>query len=288
MVRVTLGADSGGHGTLVLAAESLVSRSGRAERPGGTFFLEVTPLGWRLMGGYGFGLLVLSGLSWWKHREETVAGPMKQLFGDSVASTSLPFWQWLVLHPPQGPAAVHPDSAGFHLWQLLSAPFVYPPGSFGPLAVAFIGFAFFAAGVERFMGRRRFLIFWLASSLGASLGGFLFGPLLQPSGFHVVYCMMTPEAIVSVFMVVPIKLKWIAAGVGSWVVIEALAMTQPLGAGAAAGGYQVGGVLAGYLWFRYGEDMFERRRRRRRSGALLEMVLKDVDKPEERNEPTFH
>ena len=269
------------------------------ERPGGTFFLEVTPLGWRLMGGYGLGFLILSGISWWQHRERTASGPMDELFENAVSTTALPFWHWLVLHPPQGPAAIHPDGAGFHLWQLLSAPFVYPPGSFGLLAVAFIGFGFFAAGVERFMGRRRFLLFWVVCSLGATTGGFLFGPLLQPSGFHfgcgpavlatiVVYCMMTPEASISVFMVVPVKLKWIAVGVGGWVVIKALAMTQPLGAGAAAGGYEVGGVLAGYLWFRYGEDIFERKRRRRRAGALLEMVLKDVDKIEERNEPTFH
>ncbi len=282
-------------------AESLVSRSGRAERPGGTFFLEVTPLGWRLMGGYGLGFLLLSGLSWWENQQQNSAGEMAELFGSTNASGALPFWQWLVLHPPQAPAALHPESAGFHFWQLLSAPFVYPPGSFGLLAVAFIGFGFFAAGVERFMGWRRFLVFWLVSSVGASLGGFLFGPLLQPSGIHfgcgpavlatvVVYCMMTPEASVSVFMVLPVKLKWIAVGVGAWVLIKALAMTQPLGAGAAAGGYQVGGVIAGYLWFRYGEDIFERRRRRRRAGTLLEMVLKDVDvdKAEERNEPTFH
>ena len=248
---------------------------------------------------YGLVYLTLSGLNWLSSHDASRAQAIAEEFGSHSASSALPLWRWLVLHPPLAPAALNPDSAGFQLWQLLTAPMVYPPGSFGALAIAFVGFGFFAAGVERFFGRRRFLVFWLVCSLGGSLGGFLFGPLLDPSGVHfgfgpavlatiVVYCLITPEASVSVFMVVPVKLKWIAALVASWVIIDALAMTQPLGSGGAGGGYLAGGVLAGFLWFRYGEDFIEARRRRRRAGVLLEMVLKDVDKPEEQNEPTFH
>ncbi len=273
--------------------------SGPGQRPGGTFFLEVTPLGWRLMGFYGLSLFVLSLVSWWSERTSDASHQMAAMFEDRVVSEAQPFWYELLLHPPQAPAAMHPDGPGFQLWQIVTAPLVYPPGSFGSLALAFLGFAFFGAGVERFFGRKRFLVFWLVSALGAGFGGFLFGPLLQPGGVHfgcgpvvlatiIVYCMITPEAIVSIFMVVPIRLKWIAAMLGGFVLIRALAMTQPLGSGGAAGGYEAGGVLAGYLWFKYGEDFFERRRRRRRAGALLEMVLNDVQKAEDRNEPTFH
>ena len=271
-----------------------------SHKPAGTFFLEVTPVGWRLMGGYGLSLFVLSLLSWGSEYQQRSSGDMEQLFGKASAIQSIPLWQSLLLHPPQSPVAMQPDGPGFQLWQIATAPFVYPPGSFGSLAMAFLGFAFFAAGVERFFGSRRFLIFWVVASLGAGFGGFLFGPLLQPHGVHfgcgpavlatiIVYCMITPEAIVLLFMVVPIRLKWIAAGLGVWVVIRALAMTQPLGSGAAAGGYEAGGVLAGYLWFRYGEAFFERQRRRRRAGALLKMVLDDVDRAEESSDSTtFH
>jgi membrane associated rhomboid family serine protease len=269
-------------------------------RGAGTFLLEVTPLGWRLMGSYALGLLLLSLGSWWSDRQEPSGADATDLFERAMgAAEGLPLWHSLVLHPPLGPAAMNPEGPGFQFWQVVTAPFVFPPGSFGSLALAFLGFAFFAAGVERFLGTRRFLIFWLVSSLGAGLGGFVFGPLLQPEGVHfgcgpavlatmIVYCMMTPEAIVSVALVIPVRLRWIAAGIAGWVLIKALAMTQPLGAGSAAGGYQVGGVVAGYLWFQFGEGFFERRRRKRRAGAILEMVLKDVDEAKDRNEPTFH
>lgn len=274
---------------------------GAGGRPGGTFFLEVTPLGWRLMGGYGLVLLLLSVAAWWSRHAQSQSSAEAELFDPVTAVQSLPLWRSLLLHPPQAPAALNPDGAGFHWWQLLTAPFVYPPGSFGLLVMAFLGFAFFAAGVERFLGRRRFLLLWLVASMGSGLGGFAFGPLLQPGGVNfgcgpavlaliIVYCLITPNAMVNFFMIVPVKLKWIAAVVGAWVVIRALAMTSPLGAGAATGGYQLGGVLAGVLWFRYGEDLFEGRRRRRRAGVLLKAVLEQVDSVEEKepDDPTYH
>jgi len=268
-------------------------------RPGGTFFLEVTPLGWRLMGSYGMVLLVLAVTDWWLARAHRMAASEAEKHGDLVELASVPFWEFLILHPPQAAAAMNGAGAGFHWWQVLTAPFVFPPGSFGFLALAFVGFAFFSGSVERFLGNRRFLMLWLVASLGSGLGGFLFGPLLQPNNTHfgcgpavlavvIVYCLMTPEAIVSFFMVVPVKLKWIALAVACWVVIRALAMTSPMGLGASSGGYELGGVLSGFLWFRYGEDIFERRRRRRRAGVLLQAVLDEVEESVEPDEPTFH
>jgi len=272
-------------------------------RPGGTFFLEVTPLGWRLMGGYGLLLFALSVTNWWIGRSERADLAKRIEHGLVDEAAKLPsapeFWRFLELYPPQGGAAMNEAGAGFHWWQVLTAPFVFTPGSFALFALAFIGFAFFAAGVERFLGTRRFLMLWLVASFGSGLGGFLFGPLLDPVGTHfgcgpavlaviIVYCLITPEAIVSFFMVVPIKLKWIALTVAAWVVVRALAMTAPLGLGESVGGYELGGVLAGFFWFRYGEDFFEKRRRRRRAGVLLQAVLDEVEENLEPDEPTYH
>jgi len=256
------------------------------------------------MGSYGMVLLVLSLADWWVSYKRQQVAAAAEAFGQLAELPNRPFWETLLLHPPQGPAAMDPSGAGFQWWQVLTAPFVIPPGGFGVLALCFLGFAFFAAGVERFLGARRFLILWLVASLGAGLGGFLFGPLLQPGGVNfgpgpavlaliVVYCLMTPNAIVSVFMILPVKLKWIAALVAGWVLVKALAMTSPLGAGTASGGYQLGGVLAGFLWFRYGDYLFEGRRRRKRAGALLKMVLDDAgvdmaDEDANDDEQTYH
>ncbi len=275
-------------------------RGANASRPGGTFFLEVTPLGWRLMGSYGLVLCILSVSDWWTRHAHSRSAAAAEAFGELAPQVwAMPFWHNLLLHPPQAPAAMNPDGPGFQWWQILTAPFVFPPGSFALLAVSFLGFAFFAAGVERFLGSRRFLLLWLVASIGSGFGAFLFGPLLQPSGVNfgcgpavvtviIVYCLMTPEAIVSFFMVVPVKLKWIAICVAAWVVIRGLAMTTPLGAGAAAGGYQVGGILAGFLWWRYGEELIEKYRRRRRAGALLKSVLEEVEVEKDPNDPTYH
>ncbi len=257
------------------------------------------------MGSYALVLIVMSAADWWisyNQRQEEAAAAA---FGQLADLPTWPFWQALLLHPPQGPAAMDPSGPGFHWWQVLTAPFVIPPGGFAALAVAFLGFAFFAAGVERFLGVRRFLSLWLVASLGAGFGGFLFGPLLQPSGVHfgcgpavlaliVVYCLMTPNAMVTFFMILPIKLKWIAAMVAAWVLVKALAMTSPLGMGAAGGGYHLGGLLAGFLWFRYGDEFLEGRRRSKRAGSLLKMVLDDAgvemgdEGAKNDDEQTFH
>ncbi|MBJ94316.1 MAG: hypothetical protein CMP23_07525 [Rickettsiales bacterium] len=268
-------------------------------RPPGAFYLEVTPLGWRLMGFYAlvFGCVALfDGSGAGVSAEELRA---QELFGLAEAPPSLPFWHALLLHPPGGPAALIPGSAGFQFWQPFTAPFVYPPGSFANLALAFIGFAFFAAPVERFYGPRRFLVFWAICSLGAGLGGFLFGPLLQPAGVHfgcgpvvlavvLVHCLITPEAMVTFFLMLPVRMKWIAGGLALWVLIKALAMTSPLGTGNAAGGYELGAVLTGYLWFRYGEGMLARRRRRKKAGELLKVVLQEVEGNGDSSDPTYH
>jgi len=257
---------------------------------GGSFHLEFTRLGWRLMAGYGvvWALLALQSRFMQGAPTQSPFASSDNLFGSAMPATGpVPLWDHLALHPPGGMIAAGSAGVGFHSWQLLTGPLVHPPAGFGVLVMGFICFGFVAASVERYLGRRRFLMLWFGSAIGASLVGFLFGPLIHPVAPHfgfspsvlallIVYCAMTPNAIMSFFMVVPVKLKWIAWGVAGLVLIRALALNSPLGSGPAGGGYQLGGVLCGWLWFRYGDDLPGRIRRRMRSKKMLRLVVEEA------------
>ena len=258
---------------------------------GGSFHLGFTRLGWRLMALYGaiWALLALHGRFLGQSVRRSPFGSSEALFGDAATSTAapVPLWDYLALHPPGGMIPNGSAGVGFQLWQLITGPLIHPPAAFGTLVLGFLAFGFVGASVERYLGPRRFLLLWFGSSVGASLVGFLFGPLVHPASPHfgfgpsvlallIVYCSMTPNAIISFFMVVPVKMKWIAWAVAGMVLIRALALNSPLGSGPTAGGYQLGGVLCGWLWFRYGDDLPGRIRRRLRSRKLLRVVVEEA------------
>ncbi|HCP47240.1 MAG TPA: hypothetical protein DIU15_14450 [Deltaproteobacteria bacterium] len=273
-----------------------------AAQPGGSFHLGFTPLGWRLMALYGAVWALLSiheRIAGTRVTTRSPFGAGDDLFGAGVPpSGPVALWDYLALHPPGGMISTGSAGVGFQIWQIFTGPLVHPPGALGSLVLGFLAFGFVGASVERYLGPRKFLLLWFGSSVGASVVGFLLGPLVHPASPHygfgpsvlavlIVYCAMTPNAIVSFFMVVPVKLKWIAWGVAGLVLIRALALNSPLGSGPTAGGYQLGGVLFGWLWFRYGDDLPGRLRRRMRSKKMLRLVVEEALHKDE-DETIYH
>ncbi len=273
------------------------SRAMHGGAPAGTFLFEISPLGARLMGLYGLLWTLLFGISRWLPGSLASAlrlpGRPQGPQGFEVP-TSYPLAESLVLHPPGALL----DGPGFQLWQLMSAPFAYPPAAFGSLVLAFVGFGFFAAPVERYLGRADFLKLWFGASFGAALCATIFAVMVGPSGPHwgvgpavvavlLVSCLMTPEATVPFFLVLPVRMKWIAWGVTAWVVVRALAMTQPLGEGPLAGGYELGGVAVAWLWMRRGSGPL-RWLRRWRARRLVRVVADDLSSEGGGDEPVFH
>jgi 4-hydroxybenzoate polyprenyltransferase len=102
-----------------------------------------------------------------------------------------------------------------------------------------------------------------------------------------VHCLMTPEASVPFFFVLHVKLKWLAVGIGTVVAIRALGVMG----GAGAGGYELGGAVAGYLFWRSGADLdprrlFRRRRARRNLRLAVDHLVETAG--DDDDEPVFH
>jgi len=183
-------------------------------------------------------------------------------------------------------------------WQVVTGPLFYPPvGGFPALMLSFLGFVFFAAPVERMLGRRSFLQLWLVASLGAAIFGVLLSALLPspvvygfaPAVFAVmvVHCMMTPEGSVPfhlIFTVLHVRMKWIAAAIAALVVLRTLGLVG----GGPSGAYSLAGLVTGYLWWRGGGDLNPRRMilRRRARANLRVAVDRALDGSDD--EPVFH
>ena len=250
----------------------------------GSFHLRFTRMGWQLVGFWG----ALWLLGWLLFHLPSAWVPFLYV---SVNGADVPLVQFLVFHPPGA------GSGGFHVWQLVTAPLLYPPGALGGLVLGVLGLGFFASTVERFLGRRRFLELWAVSAAGALLGATLLGAVQgNPTpqyGFApvvcaliMIHCLLTPEATVSFFMVLAVKMKWIAYAVGAVLVARALGMFLPFGAG-AGGGYELGGAAAGVLWWRYRDDIDPRALGRRRKAKRLLRAVEDTI-PGRDDGPVYH
>lgn len=276
---------------------SILSRTPPPTNAG--FRLEVTPLGRQLLGAYGALWALL--LVYLRLLPESLGLPRRISVPQGPAgfevATSFDLGAALALTAPGASVGGGP---GFQWWQLITAPLLHPPEGLSTLVLGILGFVFFAAPVERFLGRRGFLVLWAVSLAGGVLVACLAGVLVHPTQSHfgfgpavlavmVVHCLLTPNAIVPFFLVLQVRMKWVAAGIAGLVAVRALSLTAPLGNGPVVGGYEIGGVLAGWLWWRYGRDFNPRTmRRRRRAKELLRVAVDNALDDDPDDGPVFH
>jgi membrane associated rhomboid family serine protease len=182
---------------------------------------------------------------------------------------------------------------GEPLWplRLLSAPFATTPPAWPSLALHAVLLGFFVGPVEAELGRRGLWKLFAVCALGAGLGAWALSGLaagayagILPFVLAVVLisCSLTPDAIVHVFFVVGIPIKWIGAGAAALIVARALGLFAPMGGG-SGGGYELGGAALGFLWFRHRDDLdprrFARRRKARKMLREVERTVASVDGP---------
>ena len=261
-----------------------------AARPrSASFRLEFTELGKRIALIYG-GLWALGFIL------SLIPTDVAPFLAPSVGGLRVPLPELLALSAPGGGGP--PIGSGFRWWQLITGPLLYPPGGFGGYVLAVFGLGFFGHTVERFLGQRRFLELWAAATVGSLLGATLFGYIQQPPGFHygfgavvlaiiVVNCSLTPDGFVTFFMVLPVKLKWIAAAVAFLVVGRTLGMFVPFGAAPGVGGYELGGMVGGWLFWRFRDRLDPRGRGRRRKAKRLLRAVEDTISGDS-DGPVFH
>jgi len=157
------------------------------------------------------------------------------------------------------------------VWRLITFQFLHDPGSIWHLALNMFGMWVFGPIVEEFLGRKKYLAFYLTcglfggllfvvlSLLGNATGGAVPGlltndlgtPLIGASagvfGVIVACAYIAPNTVVQLlFPPIPLKLKYFAYG------YVGLALIQLLGGAANAGGEaaHLGGAIAGYYFIR--------------------------------------
>ncbi len=204
---------------------------------------------------------------------------------------NMPFVVYLKLYPL--------NSSGFHVWQILTHPFLHNPNAPIGFLINCLVFYFFAGPVEQALGTRRFLYLFYLAALGGALCGLAFSLV---SGFNsaflgmmpslltliVVFGLLNPEATILLMFILPIKAKFISYGTVIVTLLTFLAKVNPHGA------YHLGGILFGYVYFqgprylfdpnlirlRYMEWQMKRRRSR--------FTVVDGSKNDDDHKPTYH
>ncbi len=119
---------------------------------------------------------------------------------------------------------------------------------FGTLVLYILGTA-----LEVEWGTGEFAVFWLVSTLGASLAALVTGSVLLSGGVLTgasllfAYAYLFPEMQFLMFFVIPVKVKWLAwlAAAGlAWGLLQAILAGRP-----ASGFVSVAGAGAGFLFF---------------------------------------
>jgi membrane associated rhomboid family serine protease len=151
---------------------------------------------------------------------------------------------------------IYPPSSGdFHLWQILTHPFVHNPQAPLGFAINCLMLYFFAAPVEFALGSGRFLTLFYLSALGGALAGMamsgvagfnvvFMGMLPSLLALIVVFGLLNPEATILLMFILPVKAKYISYGTAGITFLTFLAKANP------AGAYHLGGILCGYAYFR--------------------------------------
>lgn len=191
-------------------------------------------------------------------------------------------------------------NSDFHVWQLVSHPFIHNPNSPIGFLISCIVFYFFAGPVENAFGPKRFLILFYASAIGGALCGLVFSGVggfdtpflgMMPSllSMIVVFGFLNPEATILLMFVLPIRAKYLSYGTILITSLTFLAKANPHGA------YHLGGILFGYLYFRGAGNVLDLKHvylkirlwqlKRRRPNLT---VVDGYEDKEKKDKPTYH
>ena len=144
-----------------------------------------------------------------------------------------------------------PDAAFERPWTFLTYQFLHQEPFalfFGTLVLYILGSA-----LETEWGTAEFTVFWLVSTLGASLAALVTGNVLVSGGVLTgasllfAYAYLFPDMQFLIFFVIPVKVKWLAwlAALGlAWGLLQATLAGRP-----GAGFVSVAGAGAGFLFF---------------------------------------
>ena len=187
----------------------------------------------------------------------------------------------------------------FHIWQILTHPFLHDPSAPISFLINCLVFYFFASPVELTFGTKRFLVLFYIAAVGSAICGLLFSSVsgfsapfmgMMPSllALIVVFGLINPEATILLMFILPVKAKYLSYGTILITVLTFLAKANPYGA------YHLGGILFGYIYFKGPKDIFDpnlwylkylqwqyKRKKRR-------FTVVDGDRKKDEDKPTYH
>jgi membrane associated rhomboid family serine protease len=143
----------------------------------------------------------------------------------------------------------------FQIWRFITFQFLHDPRGLGHILFNMLALYFFGPLIEAYLGRRRFLAFYLISGIGGGVmyvvlwglgfisGGALIGASAGIFGVLVAAARVAPDATVLIYGAIPMRLKTMA-----WVMI-AIAVFTIFSGGYNAGGEaaHLGGAAIGFL-----------------------------------------
>ncbi len=188
----------------------------------------------------------------------------------------------------------------FHIWQIVTHPFIHNPYSPLSFAISCIVFYFFAGPVEIAFGPIRFLVLFYVSALGGALCGLCFSGVtgfgapflgMMPSllSLIVIFGFLSPEATILLMFILPIKAKYLSYGTIAITLLTFLAKANPHGA------YHLGGILFGYIYFKGPRTILDPDRiytmylqwQLKRKRSRFQIINGDKNKDDE-DTPTYH
>lgn len=209
-------------------------------------------------------LLIINALAFLAFQLPALSGFMQQW---------LPLWPAGTPRVAAGPGGVPTSVPQFYPWQLITSAFLH--GGFGHILFNMFGLWIFGMRIEQTLGSQRFLIFYFACVLGASVlqllvtsAPFLFGigePRIVPTlgasggvlGVLAAFALLYPDEPIYLYFLFPIPAKWLALGLAALDLYNGVVGT----ASGIAHFAHLGGMLVGVLLIQYWRGRLLPRRR---------------------------
>lgn len=199
------------------------------------------------------------------------------------------FGLYLVMALGLLPAGPTMEALGFSVATVLTHPwspftYMFVHGGFMHVLFNMIGVFFFGPPLEREMGGRGFIRYYLICGIGAALSSIFLVQLIGTPlvvgasgavfGIMLAFAWKWPDAPIYLWAILPIKAKWLVGILG----IGALWATMQAGGGGVAHWAHLGGLLTGIVVLKYGDAISARWRRLRagKRGLKSETVSRDI------------
>jgi len=139
----------------------------------------------------------------------------------------------------------------FYIWQPVTYMFLH--GGFMHLFFNMLMTWFIGTALESVWGGRRFLTYWIACGIGGALffaifnfNGAVYGASAAVFGLYLAYAMMFPNNYVYVYLLFPVKAKYLVTFIAVFQLAAGVA-----GPGGVAYVAHLGGMAAGLFFFRH-------------------------------------